>query len=385
MQTTASSGNKVTDFQKKTNKTYVRKGVFGPYTGPSENAIIQTNQNIRKKSIPLIGELSGAGVRGSSQLVGNEEALSNYDFTFEPTHIRNGVLIDNEENEKTEFDLYNEGKGQLMPWMMKIKRDQIIQAFAAVEAGGTYYNYGGTEASGAKGSSAASAANMDTYQAANTDRILYGAAKGNLTSGDHTTSLATIDTTNDKLTTAAISLVKRMAETCDPLIRPVMVKEDEPWFVYFCGSYSFRDLKESTAMQNALREAMPRMKTNPLFSGGDLFWDGVIIKEVADLDKFIDNSTGSGLWDGVWGANATGDSLLTGGDSSSRVSVGFLCGAQAVVFGRGKNAKFARRKEDDYGHQNGVAIVGKHDIKKTFYNGKQHGMVTHFHSAAADA
>jgi hypothetical protein len=385
MQTTASSGNKVTDFQKKTNKTYVRKGVFGPYTGPSENAIIQTNQNIRKKSIPLIGELSGAGVRGSSQLVGNEEALSNYDFTFEPTHIRNGVLIDNEENEKTEFDLYNEGKGQLMPWMMKIKRDQIIQAFAAVEAGGTYYNYGGTEASGAKGSSAASAANMDTYQAANTDRILYGAAKGNLTSGDHTTSLATIDTTNDKLTTAAISLVKRMAETCDPLIRPVMVKEDEPWFVYFCGSYSFRDLKESTAMQNALREAMPRMKTNPLFSGGDLFWDGVIIKEVADLDKFIDNSTGSGLWDGVWGANATGDSLLTGGDSSSRVSAGFLCGAQAVVFGRGKNAKFARRKEDDYGHQNGVAIVGKHDIKKTFYNGKQHGMVTHFHSAAADA
>ena len=103
MQTTASSGNKVTDFQKKTNKTYVRKGVFGPYTGPSENAIIQTNQNIRKKSIPLIGELSGAGVRGSSQLVGNEEALSNYDFTFEPTHIRNGVLIDNEENEKTDF------------------------------------------------------------------------------------------------------------------------------------------------------------------------------------------------------------------------------------------------------------------------------------------
>lgn len=385
MQTTASSGNKVTDFQKKTNKTYVRQGIFGPYIGPSENAIIQTNQNIRKKSIPLIGELSGAGVRGSSQLVGNEEALSNYDMTFEPTHIRNGVLVDNEENEKTEFDLYQEGKGQLMPWMMKVKRDQIIQAMGAIEASGTYYNYGGTEASGATGSSAASAANMDTWQAANTDRILYGAAKSNLTSGDHTTSLGTIDTTNDKLTTASLSLVKRMAETCDPLIRPVMIKEDEPWFVYFCGSYSFRDLKESTAMQNALREAMPRMKSNPLFSGGDLFWDGIIIKEVPDLDKFIDNSSGSGLWDGVWGANATGDSLLTSGASSSRVGVGFLCGAQAVVFGRGKNAKFARRKEDDYGHQNGVAIVGKHDIKKTFYNGKQHGMITHFHSAAADA
>lgn len=76
---------------------------------------------------------------------------------------------------------------------------------------------------------------------------------------------------------------------------------------------------------------------------------------------------------------------MTSGNGSTRVGVGFLCGAQAVCFGRGKNAQFARRKEDDYGHANGVAIVAKHDIKKTFYNGKQHGMITHFHSAAVDA
>lgn len=385
MQSTVSAGNKVTDFQKKTNKVYVREGRFGPYIGASENAIIQTNKNIRKKSIPLIGKLSGAGVRGSSQLVGNEEALSNYDFTFEPTHIRNGVLVDNEENEKAEFDLYTEAKGQLQPWLMETKRDQIIQAFGAIEANGTYYNYGGSEASGAKGSAAASAANMDTWQAANTDRILYGSSKANLTSGDHTTSLATVDTTNDKLTPEVISLLKRMAQQCNPLIRPVMINNDEPWFVYFTGMYGFRDLRDSDTMKNALREAMPRLKSNPLFSGGDLYWDGVIIKEIADMDKFIDETNGGGLWDGVWGANATGDSLLTGGNSSSRVGLGVLCGAQAVVFGRGKNAQFARRKEDDYGFANGVAITAKHDIKKTFYNGKQHGMITHFHSAAVDA
>jgi hypothetical protein len=385
MQSTVSSGNQVTDFQKKTNKEYVRDGRFGPYIGASENAIIQTNKNIRKKSIPLIGKLKGQGVRGSSQLVGNEEALSNYDFTFEPTHIRNGVLVDNEENEKSEFDLYSEAKGQLQPWLMETKRDQIIQALGAVEANGTYYNYGGSEASGAKGSSAASAANIDTWQAANTDRVLYGSAKSNLTSGDHTTSLGTIDTTNDKLTPAVISLLKRMAQQANPLIRPVMMKGDEPYFVYFTGMYGFRDLRDSTVMQNALREAMPRMKENTLFSGGDLYWDGVIIKEVPDFDKFIDESNGDGLWDGVWGANAVGDSLLTGGASSSRVGFGALCGAQAVCFGRGKNASFAKRKEDDYGHANGVAITAKHDIKKTFYNGKQHGMITHFYSAAIDA
>lgn len=279
MQSTVSAGNKVTDFQKKTNKEYVREGRFGPYIGPSANAIIQTNENIRKKSIPLIGKLNGGGVRGSSQLVGNEEPLSNYDFTFEPTHVRNGVLVDNEENEKAEFDLFKEAKGQLQPWLMETKRDQIIQAFAAVEANGTYYNYGGTEASGAKGSSAASAANLDTWQAANTDRILYGAAKANLTSGDHTTSLGTIDTTNDKLTPGVISLLKRMAMQCNPLIRPVMINGDEPWFVYFTGMYGFRDLRDSTVMQSALREAMPRLKSNPLFSGGDLFWTALSSKK----------------------------------------------------------------------------------------------------------
>lgn len=384
-QMSVASGNKVTDFQKKVNRVYVREGRFGPYIGASENAIIQTNKNIRKKSLPLVGKLSGQGVRGSTQLVGGEDPLSNYDFIFEPTHIRNGVLIDNEENEKSEFDLFSEGRPALMNWMMESKRDQIIQAMGAVWAGGTYYNYGGVAASGATGSSAASAANMDTWNTNNTDRILYGKAKANLTAGDHTTSLGTVDTTNDKLTPANIELLKRMAQQCDPLIRPVMINDDEPWFVYFVGSYAFRDLRSDTTMTQAMRDALPRLKSNPLFSGGDLTWDGVIIKEVPDIDKFIDNTTGPGLWDGVWGANATGDSLLTSGNGTTRVGVGFFCGAQAVCFGRGKDAKFSQRKEDDYGHLNGIAVTGKHDIKKIFYNNKQFGMITHFHSAAADS
>ena len=135
-----------------------------------------------------------------------------------------------------------------------------------------------------------------------------------------------------------------------------------------------------TSMQNALA----RNRDNPLFAGGDLLWDGVVIKEVPDIDKFID-STGGGLWDGVWGAGAaSGDSLATGGTSSARLSMGFFCGAQALGFGIGKTASFKRRKEDDYEHLNGVAISAKHDIKKTFYNNKQHGMITTFHAAALD-
>ena len=384
---TISSGNKVTDFQAKVNRVYVREGRFGPYIGATENAIIQTNKSLRKKSIALIGKLSGGGVRGSTSLVGNEEALSNFDFTFEPTHLRNGVLIDNEEREKSEFDLYTEARPALQNWVMETKRDQIIQAFGAIQAGGVYYNYGGVAASGANGSAAASAANFDTWQAANVDRILYGIAKSNTTSGDHTTSLATIDTTNDKMSSAMISQLKRIAGLANPLIRPVMINEDQPFYVLFVGSFAFRDIRADANIIAANKDARPRegnFKDNPLFSGGDLYWDGIVIKEVPDLDKFIDGG-GTSMWDGVWGAGATADSLKVGGSSSSRVGIGFLAGAQAIVFGRGKDASFKLRGEDDYEHLSGVGITAKHDIKKIFYNGKQNGMVTTFHSASVDA
>jgi len=377
-----SSSNVVTRFKKKVLREYVRGGKFGDFVGMDENKVIQVTDESKKFSVPLIGKLSGSGVRGSAQLAGSEEALSNFALTLQPTYVRNGVLIDNEENEKSEFDLFQEGRPSLMNWMMETKRDQIIQALGAVQASGTYYNYGGVEASGAKGSSAASAANMDTWQAANSDRILYGDATSQLTSGDHTTSLATV-TTTDGMDRGMVELLKRMAMDADPLIRPIMINDDEPMYVLFLGKYAFRDLR--TDLETLHSNGLPRSVTeNPLWKGGDLMWDNVLIKEIPDIDKFIDNTSGSGLWDGVWGANATGDSLLTGGASSARVGVGFLCGAQALGFGIGKTAQFKRRKEDDYEHLNGVAISAKHDIKKLFYNNVQHGVVTSFHYAAAD-
>lgn len=379
-QSTISSSNVVTRFQREVRREYVRDGRFGPYIGNNVNSIIQVNRDLKKVSIPLITKLSGQGVEGSTLLTGNEETLSNYAATFQPTYKRNGVLIDNEENEKSEFDLFGEARPALMNWAMELKRDEIIQALGAIEAGGTYYNYGGSK--GANGATAASAANMDTWNTNNQDRILYGAAKSNNTSGDHTTSLGTIDTTNDKLDADMISLLKRMAKQANPLIRPVVVKGDEPWFVFFCGSYAFRDLRSDLDTKH--QNAAPRsMKENPLWTGGDLVYDGVIIKEVPEIDTFIDGTTGP--FGGVWGANATGDSLATSGAASSRVGVGFLCGAQAVGFAIGRMAQFRRRKEDDYEHLNGVGVSMKHDIKKIFYNNKQHGMVTSFHSAAADS
>ena len=377
-----SSGNIVTRFKKKVLREYVREGKFGSVTGTDENKIIQIVRELKKCSVPLVGKVGGAGVRGSTQLSGSEQALSNYDYLLQPTYHRQGVLIDNEEREKSEFDLFKEARPGLMNWIMETKRDQMIQAFGAIEAGGTYYNYGGVAASGATNSSAASAANMDTWVTNNADRIMYGTATA-FTAGDHTTSLGNIAST-EKMSSNLIETLKRKAQDADPLIRPIMVKGDEPWFILYLGKYAFRDLLTDSTLLLTMQNSLARNRDNPLFSGGDLLWNGVIIKEIPDIDKFID-STGSELWDGVWGANAaSGDTLATGGTTNARLSMGFFCGAQALGFGIGRTASFKRRKEDDYEHLNGVAISCKHDIKKTFYNNKQHGMLTTFHAAALD-
>ena len=379
---TISAGNVVTNFQRNAQREYVRAGRFGPHTGTTENAIFQVNRDLKKHSIPLVAKIGGAGVRGSTVLRGSEVALSNYDQVFTPTYKRQGVSIDNEENEKAEFDLFQEARPALMSWAMEQKRYEQIQALGAIYAGSTYANLGGTV--GATGSVAASAANRDTWQAANTDRILYGAARANLTSGDHTTSLATVDTTADKSTMGRLELLKRMAETASPLIRPVMVRSDEPWFVYYCGSFEFRDLRADAETRH--QNALPRSVTNnPLFTGGDLFTDGIIIKKVPEIDTFIDSAAG-GPFDGIWGAGAAStDGLDNGGATASRVGIGFLCGAQAVIFGLGRMPTFARSSEDDYGHMNAVAITRKDDQRKAFYNAKQHGIVTSFASVAVDA
>lgn len=383
--TVISTNNQMITFLKKVNHEYVRKGRFEKYIGNDPNSLIQMNKSLTTVSIPLVTKLRKQGVVGNQTLSGNEESLNNYEYKLQPTFKRHAVKINDEEREKSQFDLYNEARPALMNWAMELKRDQIIQAMGAVYASPTYYNYGG--AVGATGSTAATGAQMDTWQAANTDRILYGIARSNLTSGDHTTSLSTVDTTNDKLSANMVTLLKRMAMQASPLVKPIMIKGDEPWFVLFVGSYSFRDLRID--LQTEHQYALPRGKDNVLFSGGDLLWDGVIIKEIPEIDIFIDgdgsNGTSGYAFDGVWGANATGDNLKTSGASGSRVGVGFLCGAQAVGFGMGHPVKFTIDKNDDYEFQHGVGISLKDDFKKVFYNNKQHAMITSFHSASTDS
>jgi hypothetical protein len=313
-------------------REFVRENMFSPYTGTSNANVINIKMDRKKVNIPLVSRLKGQGVSGSNTLRGNGEAIGNYAMELTPTYYRHAAEFDREELEKPNIDLMNAARPLLMDWSMEIVRDHTIEAFGAIHTGSAYVNYGD-----------ASAANRNSWAVANSDRVLYGNSTANY-SGVHATDLAKVDTTNDTFDRGIVSLMKRLAKNADPHIRPIRVKGGYEYFVAFCDSYAFRDLKEdlATVHQNAL----PRSKDNILFQDGDLHYDGVIIREVPEIGNFIDGNT-------TLSQSTDWSSLATAGNGSTRVSPVFLCGQQAVGYGLGQKPRIIVDRQYDYEFQPG--------------------------------
>lgn len=368
--TTISADLQVKEFLGEFFMEYVRNSRFSRYTGTTNNNIITIKEGKQIINIPLVTRLKGSGVSGSSTLRGNGENVGNYAMNLTPTYHRHAVEMTKEESDKPAFSLMQAARSLLLEWAKERTRDDIIEALGAINAASTYAKYGD-----------ASAANQNTWNTNNADRILYGSAKSNYSAGNHAASLATIDTTNDRMTAAMVTLAKRMAQQASPHIKPIKTREDEEMFVMFCDPYAFRDLKNDDAVLKANREAGIRGDSNRLFKGGDLFYDNVIIREIPEIADFIDGDTGS---NGIWGGSATAGGLHNGGNTSSRVGVNFLCGQQAVSYGLGQRPDIKVDQDFDYGFNPGVAVELKHEIRKSNFNNKQHGLVTVFCSAAKD-
>lgn len=340
-------------------REYIRDNRFARYQGTDVNSIIQLKEDLTKKpgdalTISLVKALNGAGVTGNTLLEGQEEAMVNYGHQVTIGAYRNAVAITEWEQQKSAMGLRNAAKPLLKEWAMSLNKTQILTALGSVRASsGTIYPYG-----------TASEAQKDQWLEANKDRVLFGDTLDNLdptggdgSGADHSDSLVVIANT-EKLTRAKVSLLKRMAKRANPIIRPVRVNGDEEWYVLFADSLAFRDLKAD--MASTLASAEVRGKNNPLFTDGDLVYDGVIIREIPEIA-----------------------SLGAVGASSATISPAYLCGAQALGHVIGK--RWASTTETrDYGFVNGTAIAGFHGIEKLFFNGKQHGVVTCYVAAAAD-
>lgn len=375
------ANNKLIQFRKELIKEFVRENMFSPYMGDAPTSIIRTMFDPKKGgeqiNVPLVRSLSGTA-KSTGTLTDQEEAISNYGMRVWVDWARHAVATNDAEEQKDSADIFGEAKPLLSDWGKELQRDEIIQAFMALPSESAPSGLGSSAGQRVNGQlyADATATGLNAWAASNSDRILYGNAVGNY-SGTHVTDLAKIDVTNDKFVASSVSLLKRVAKLASPRIRPFKTKAGYDYFVAFAGTTCFRDLKADLKTSNT--DARPRSTDNIIFQDGDLMWDGVIIREVPEIDSFVDD---------VWTSSITGN-LKTGGDSSSRVAPVFFCGQNALAMPWAKMPTPTFRDSTDYQFIKGAGVKMCYGIAKTFFKSgsdlKQWGVVNGFFSAAADS
>lgn len=365
--TNVASGLTVEQWDDKFFVEYLTENRFSGEMGTNENSIIQVKENLTKKkgdriNFALVNKLTNEAVTGSNTLEGNEEDMDTRSFPVTVNKRRNAVRIPEIDEQFSAIDLRNAGKTVLKDWSMKDTEKLIIRSL--MSKNGTRY-------------ADASETVKDAWLVDNADRVLFGKLRSNNSSNDHSNSLANLDTSDDLLTAAAVSKMKQIALTiANPRVRPVRVASNgKRYYVMYCHPYAFNDLKGDSAIQQAQREVNLEMENNRLFQGGDLLWDGVIIKQIEDdavSEWFLEN-VGSG--------------------STTEVVACFLCGAQAIGTAYARRWK-TREKKFDYEDKHGVAIDAIYGIEKLRFGSgedsgttdlidpKDHGVVTGYFATA---
>lgn len=340
---------------------YLTESRYSESYGSDENSIIQLIENLTKKpgdsiTVNFVNKLTNDAVTGNNLLEGAEEDMTQRSQRIFIDKRRNAVRIPEMEEIRSAIDLRDAARSTLKDWSLKDTERLITNALGSING----VNY-----------TTATEAQKDAWLVDNVDRVLFGNLKGNSSSLDHSTSMLNVDSTNDKLTTASIDLMKEMALSANPKIRPIRVEKTKGrrFYVMYAAMGPFRDLKSSTAMQQAQREVVLEMENNRLFEGGDLYWNGVIIKEVEDIQSI-----------GLLGAGAI------------NVAPVYLCGAQSVGIAYGKRWR-TRTKMFDYDDKYGVAVDGIIGVSKLVFGSgtadtddlKDNGVVTGYFSSVPSA
>lgn len=365
---------------------FQRESGFNQYSGEGGNNIIVTRRELvgggQTINVPFSPDLVGDGTAGSSVLEGNEEASIVYNEQVTVDFLRHATKFTKRDVSFVNFDVAKMSKENVKNWGRNKVRTRIINQLLSVRASGTGDNlYYGKITSSSDGPvitaansagavvsidgesvTTASEANKDTWITNNADRVVAGSALSNVTT-DHSNTLGTLDTTDDTPRAAILDLARSKAKLSSPKIQPFMVDGDSnEWYVFFVGTRAFRYLEQDPTILQADREARERgasaLKNNPIFTGGELMYRGVIIKEIPEI-PFIDAV----------------------GASSADVAVGFLCGRQAVAYALGQDMQ-AIEDTSDYNFRRGLGIEMLDAYKKIFFNNIQHAVVTVYMAVA---
>jgi len=256
-----------------------------------------------------IRDLTGAGITGDSELEGNEETPTTYDDAITLDQKRNAIRT----------------KGKLSDQYPSDKRvrmwaEDLLKQWMA------------------------STLDQDLFTALGTSptKAYYG--------GDAT---ATTDIeAGDYMTLQLLSKFKTYAKKATPKIMPKAIKGKRYHVVVMAPDQSFDLKNRDAAWAQAQREAQMRGADNPLFSGAEGIWDGVVIHSHERIA--LATTWGSG-------ANLTGATAL-----------GFGVAAAGIAYAK---RKIWNEKTFDYGNKVGFAIGAIYGVTKAVFNSADNAVV----------
>ena len=359
-ETSVPSNSRVIKWQRDFWREYIRANRFSKAMGTDDSAPIQLVEDLESSvgetvNIELVNRLAGAGVTGTSTLEGNEEALGQRNFRLTVNRTRHAVVHDRLHEQFSAIDLVSAKRAVLMDWFKESVRDRIVTALGSMSSdGSTHYAY-----------ASASSTVRNAWLVNNQDRVIFGANLGTAYTV-HATGITALDTTADIWTVANAALVKDAAKSAGPKIRPIRVKDDEEWYLWYMPTKIFRQAQTALATVNQNAWERARGESNPLFTGGDLIYDGIIMKEIPEI----------GQLSGTPGASGT-----------TSVAPSYLVGAQAIGYAIAQRSKMIENVRD-YGAKKGAGIEMVDAINKIYFgtgaadtdSPKQNGVVTAYYA-----
>lgn len=347
--TTPATGLVVQQWEDKFFSEYIHDGGFKPLMGEGENAVIQVKQDLTKKegdsiTIALVNRLNNAAVTGTSTLEGNEEDMTSRSMRIYVDKRRNAVRVAEMSEQKSAISLRNAARATLLDWSIEDTRDLVIEALGSLN--GTKFVD-------------RTAAIADAWLVDNSDRVVFGAAAAGFT--DMSADLALLDTTADLFNTTALDAMVLKAKTCNPKIRPMRDGGNgKRYYIVFANPHAFKNLRDSIDTE-VLASTSVQAEASKLFEGGDIMWNGCIVKETDNIPIY--------------------ENLGNGG--TTEVTPVYLCGAQALAIAYAKRWT-SKTEEFDYADKQGVAIEAIYGVRKLIFGTgagdtddlKDHGVVT---------